>query len=245
MADYPTQSGPQPGQWPPPVPGYDGRLARPPFISQLRRQRVIAVLAVLDGITDIYSAAAPKLGSSAVLAVVDSIGAVVTLIVTVALAVVYLLWVSGTYRNLDAFRTAGKSTTPGWAVGFYFVPFLNLYRPFRTMGEVWRASDPSVDSSDASAWRKRPTHMIIVVWWTLWILYNLIAIPTVEFAQSTTPLLPIEYMIEIADVLLGLAGLLAMFRVVGLVNERQEAKEKTMLEQDPEPFNMLNGDSSQ
>jgi hypothetical protein len=30
--------------------------------------------------------------------------------------------------------------TPGWAVGYWLVPFVNLFRPYMTMKELWQRS---------------------------------------------------------------------------------------------------------
>ena len=56
-------------------------------------------------------------------------------------AVYWCMWVHRTYRNLSALGAAGLRRTPGWAVAYYFIPVLNLFRPFEVMRETWRASD--------------------------------------------------------------------------------------------------------
>ncbi len=49
--------------------------------------------------------------------------------VVIASAVFFLMWFHRVYRNLPALGAAGLKYTPGWAVGFWFIPFLNFVRP--------------------------------------------------------------------------------------------------------------------
>lgn len=62
------------------------------------------------------------------------------LLVLVVLAVVFLLWVYRTNAYLRLTSGYPIRATPGWAVGWYFVPIANLFRPLRDMRDIWRAS---------------------------------------------------------------------------------------------------------
>jgi hypothetical protein len=53
--------------------------------------------------------------------------------------------------------------TPGWAVGMYFIPIVNLWRPFTAMRDIVRAS----------TMRDGPPAFLLPTWWTLWILSNI------------------------------------------------------------------------
>jgi hypothetical protein len=60
------------------------------------------------------------------------------------------------------------SISPGWAVGWYFVPFANLVKPFHAMKEIWFASHPSEGGYEEKA------PMILGWWWGLWIINNIL-----------------------------------------------------------------------
>jgi Domain of unknown function (DUF4328) len=85
----------------------------------------------------------------------------------VAALVVYLMWIYRAVSNLDAVRTGVPigplRFSPGWAVGWYFVPIMNLFRPFQVMRELYRESNPDHRSS----W-------LIGAWWTLWIIATML-----------------------------------------------------------------------
>ena len=57
----------------------------------------------------------------------------------------------------------GLRFTPGWAVGWWFVPFANLVKPFQTMRELWKASGGEED------WGHSRTWSLIGWWWAAWL----------------------------------------------------------------------------
>jgi hypothetical protein len=60
-----------------------------------------------------------------------------------------------------AFRTMTLlDDTPGWAVGWYFVPIANFWKPYVAMRQIVRASTLKVGLAN---W-------LLPCWWTLWIL---------------------------------------------------------------------------
>jgi hypothetical protein len=76
-------------------------------------------------------------------------------------AVMFFMW---TYRVASNVR--GRiDFSPGWAVGSYFVPILNLSQPYRSLADVWDASDPD-PTADPSAPR---SHALLLAWWLVWL----------------------------------------------------------------------------
>jgi hypothetical protein len=57
------------------------------------------------------------------------------------------------YRNLPALGAESPRFSSGWAVGAWFVPFLNLVRPKQIMDDIWRASDPALPAHPGAAWK--------------------------------------------------------------------------------------------
>jgi len=56
------------------------------------------------------------------------------------LEVIFFFWVYFTNRNCRGFTTAMKFSS-GWAVGWFFVPIFNLFRPYQVMQEIWKVSE--------------------------------------------------------------------------------------------------------
>lgn len=77
--------------------------------------------------------------------------------------IVLLVWLSYIARNARALAPGDTVPTPGWVVGHYFIPLLNLYLPLRDMRQLWRASNPtSSGSGDCTAARGAILHHRLV-----------------------------------------------------------------------------------
>jgi len=50
-----------------------------------------------------------------------------------------LIWLHEAAKNAKILRPSFEYT-PNWAVGWYFVPFANLYKPYVVMRDIWLAS---------------------------------------------------------------------------------------------------------
>jgi hypothetical protein len=107
-----------------------------------------------------------------------AIGFLAGIVMLVAM-IFWLIWVYRTYRNLPALGAHGLLATPGWAVGYYFIPIVHLFRPFQVMREAWRASDPHYPGG--TAWRERPVAPTVNAWWALYVASILLAIVSVVF----------------------------------------------------------------
>lgn len=78
-----------------------------------------------------------------------------------------LKWVYRAQRNAHALAT-GLSNTPPWAVGWFFIPFANLFKPYQALKEAWQVS------VSPHAWRTQgggPTGW----WWGLWLTTNIVS----------------------------------------------------------------------
>ncbi|MEW9031521.1 MAG: DUF4328 domain-containing protein [Planifilum fimeticola] len=96
-------------------------------------------------------------------------------------AISFLLWTYRSYRNLSALSDRDLRFSPGWAVGWYFVPIMNLFRPFQVMKEIWEGSAPDADHSRPEEGKGRPVSPLLPGWWSLWLLSNFLAgVPVVR-----------------------------------------------------------------
>jgi len=76
-------------------------------------------------------------------------------------AVLSLRWI---YRaNLNAWRLGaeGMQYSPGWAIGYFFIPILNLWKPYQAFKEIWRAS------ANPKHWKSVTATALLPAWWTL------------------------------------------------------------------------------
>ena len=123
-------------------------------------------------------------------------GSVLGALVGVCCVVSFLVWFSRSYRNLRALGAEGLEYSPGVAVGWWFVPVVNCWKPFRVAVEIWRASDPTTPKSDLASRAGMPTPALLAIWWMGWltalVLDNLVAAPdriTYQGEMVTLPMI--------------------------------------------------------
>jgi hypothetical protein len=80
-------------------------------------------------------------------------------------AILVLRWIYRVNKNARLLAP-DKPMSPGWAVGWFFVPIMNLWKPFQGMNQSWRIA------TNPSAWKTVPTPPVLRWWWGLWLLGN-------------------------------------------------------------------------
>jgi hypothetical protein len=73
-------------------------------------------------------------------------------------------WIVLAHRNLDALGAQYLEFRPGWAVGWFFIPIANLWKPYQAMRSLWRSSH-SVHRPDI-----QDNTWVLPTWWTLWLV---------------------------------------------------------------------------
>ncbi len=53
-----------------------------------------------------------------------------------ATIVLFLIWIYRAFGNLSVLKARNLEFSPGWAVGWWFIPFANLVKPFQVVGEL-------------------------------------------------------------------------------------------------------------
>jgi hypothetical protein len=133
--------------------------------------------------------------------------------------ITFLKWIYRAYKNIQGFGAEGLRFSPGWAVGYYFIPILSLIRPVQVMNEIWRASD------DPRDWPRRPGSWVIVSWWTLFLIYTGVTQVSLEIAiqASTNDQWTLAAVLAIAGDLFSIPLSIAALRLVTEVYRRQKA----------------------
>jgi len=73
-------------------------------------------------------------------------------------------------------RSHSTEFTAVWAIGWWFIPFANLVKPFQVVRSAWSESDPAFDpnmGSMSSVQSGAPAFMSL--WWAFWIISNISA----------------------------------------------------------------------
>jgi hypothetical protein len=134
-------------------------------------------------------------------------------------AISFCLWIYRAYRNLYALHPDLLEYSPGWAVGLYFVPIFNLFRPYQVMVEIWENSDPARlgnRSTGASA-------TIVGWWWAFWLLEHVVGAvirPLGRNADEAAELLVVSWAALIKH-FINLPLALLAFTIVWIVSRNQ------------------------
>ncbi|MEJ5975496.1 DUF4328 domain-containing protein [Novosphingobium sp. PS1R-30] len=96
----------------------------------------------------------------------------------IAAMVFVALWIYRAHANLRAAEIDGLAFTPGWAVGWFFIPFANFVQPFKAMRELWAASRGEPDSYGSE------TDPRLKAWWGAWIVGNLLSYVATRYTES-------------------------------------------------------------
>lgn len=81
--------------------------------------------------------------------------------------ILILRWIHRTNGNAQGFANA-MTVSPGWNVGWFFIPFANLIKPFQGVRETWQVSQGNPN------WQDEPVPAFMRWWWACWLITNFI-----------------------------------------------------------------------
>jgi len=93
----------------------------------------------------------------------ETVIAIAAFIIIIGTMVVFGMWIHRMDSNIHALGAPDLRYTPGWAVGWYFVPVANLWKPYQAMSEIWRASRNPI------GWQAEPVGGLLPWWWFWWL----------------------------------------------------------------------------
>lgn len=139
--------------------------------------------------------------------------------------VFFLVWLYRCYNNLSALNARNLEFSPGWAVGWWFIPFANLVKPFQVVREVYNESSPDFDEETGFLQTYPGTPEVIGFWWGSFLLSGFIyRISDVVYGKGDLPQSNYFEVVFLAGAILAtVAAGLAIFIVVTVV-QRQDAR---------------------
>lgn len=190
----------------------------------------LACLFELGSISPSTAGATASVGAAALL--LTGIVALVQIPVAIATGILFLAWIHRAHRNLPVLGGRGLRFTPGWAVGWFFVPFLNFVQPAQVMTEVWHGSDPGglerdLQPDGPSARNKLSAPSLVTWWWLLYIVPNIVGYIGAQMAVSASATaaslhtgIVLQVISEALDIPAVLVAIRVVSRVTGLQRER-------------------------
>ena len=83
-----------------------------------------------------------------------------------AIAFLFLRLLYKSVQKAEGFAKPFRYVSPGWAVGYWFIPLMNLYRPFDVVKALFRACAEEVGGEPAAG------EQLLGAWWALFLLSN-------------------------------------------------------------------------
>ena len=124
-------------------------------------------------------------------------------------------------RNLRLSNARGVDIGPAWAVGWYFIPFANLVKPFQSMKEIWISShDPERAAGDAPS--------TLSWWWGCWLGANFIANASTAMsnqAGADPSMLKVGYAI---DAVSSAPSIIAAILLMGILRQIARAQDRQL-----------------
>ena len=219
----------------------EGLTASEPFVNAHGRSLVVIVLFVAYIVVTLAATAVnlmrltlPDMVLSAdadahltLTELLEFLVALPALLVNLALIVMFLVWLYRVSKNIPALGNpkARVEYTPGWAVGSFFIPFGNLYMPYKGVREVWEKSDPGIRTANDYMLAPPSTAPLLLGWWVMWITHNVLSNIYIRLQwrsgvrEGEPALIVLDIVSDVAGIV---AAALAIFVVRGIDKRQQE-----------------------
>jgi hypothetical protein len=112
-------------------------------------------------------------GTDDVLYEIDSVVGSISSIIEFIVIIIALYWFYKANKNIHSFG-AKEISSPIMTVIWWFVPILQLWKPYKIAQQIWKGSNPETCLSTGTEWKNLPSSNIIKSWWILGILPLLI-----------------------------------------------------------------------
>jgi hypothetical protein len=137
----------------------------------------------------------------------------------VATAVAYLAWLSRTVDNIPHLTGEKPMVTPRWSIGWWFVPFANLFKPYQVVKDAASRLAPSASSAG---------HGMILTWWLVWIGSGVIGaivsrMPDPVTLDDLSTWFTVNVILNVALVVAAILAIIVVRRIQSHANERATA----------------------
>ncbi len=79
--------------------------------------------------------------------------------IAITTIILFAMWIYRANFNSRALGAQNMKFTPGWSVGYYFIPILWFWKPYQAMKEIWRASKAP------TSWESVARGTVLPWWW--------------------------------------------------------------------------------
>jgi hypothetical protein len=88
--------------------------------------------------------------------------------IAITTIILFARWIYRANFNVRQLGAQGLKFSPGWSVGYYFIPILHLWKPYQAMREIWQAS------KNPASWATVERGSILPWWWLFFVAAGLL-----------------------------------------------------------------------
>ncbi|MHC4755351.1 MAG: DUF4328 domain-containing protein [Planctomycetota bacterium] len=139
--------------------------------------------------------------------------------VAIITGISFLVWVHRANYNVRKLGAQNMKFTPGWAVGWFFVPIASLWKPYLVMKEIWENSREPNDHD-------RSGITLLNIWWMLFlvsIIFTNVASKASVRAEEIEEIMRSTMLLIVAD-FLGILVAVAIFALVSMIYSMQMSR---------------------
>jgi hypothetical protein len=188
---------------------------------------VVAEFQILDFVDGVRAGRIPTITEASYVDARTGFAVGVSLLVLVVTGIIFISWLYVAYKNLIPLGAARLGRRAGWAIGGWFVPFVNLALPKLIVDEVYRQSDPEVPTNVHPDARISKVSPVVHWWWGLFLFSNIVErvawVMMDERIVSPDEMYRAISLLISADIAQIAAGILC-FIVVHRISHRQEQR---------------------
>lgn len=149
-----------------------------------------------------------------------------TLFWQLVMAIPFLKLLGRFNHNAWSFGAVGMKFTPGWTIGWFFVPLANLINPVQAVQELWRVS-----KRGEALWTAHSASPIVGLWWGLWLARNVLgqisrAMAKGEGIGSIQTGTMIDIVNLLVSIVLSVVAILMLKQIAAIQVEREQSGER-------------------
>ena len=130
-----------------------------------------------------------------------------------------VMWCVWQHRSHQAARelVKGMELSAAWAVGCWFVPIVNYFKPFQAMRELWRAGEGT------PTWHGQSTWPVLGWWWVTWLGFNILGSAQSQTGGADLDAIRRSDLVGLVSVTLGVVAALLAVQIVRQITVRLSA----------------------
>lgn len=196
----------------------------------LYAQVVIAVIALLSGalefqlLTDfqkgVYTTESLAVAAAEESDARQTFVGIIQLVIFVISGILILKWIYRANFNAYQLNASEMKFSPGWSIGWYFIPIANLWKPYQAMKEIWQTSKNPQD------WKNQGVSSLLPWWWFFWIVSSMLGQASFRMsmrAEELNELITANIVTLLSD-LIDIPLILIVLVMIGKIYEMQMAQ---------------------